>query len=174
MVAQEIEGADFCQHSTFCLIQRNASQQIPQAGEEFFAVLSHHLGGLVTMKALDIVQSQPDGAVLFDLAQDIRANDTNRPELHPVPLAILDQSGRGIKSHRLVVEQRAVKFGRAVNFEPAARVGEQGEADRVTFGEPVERERTQRIHDLFLNLGCHPFDGHIPAQFLHHLPHSLR
>ena len=50
---------------------------------------------------------------------------------------VLHQLRRSVKAHGLGVEQRRQKAGRLVALEPAAGVGQQGEAVGVAFGEAV-------------------------------------
>ncbi len=52
-------------------------------------------------------------------------------------LRIADQLGRGVKPHRLAVDQGRRERRRVVVFQPGRNVHQQGETGRVGLGEPV-------------------------------------
>jgi hypothetical protein len=60
-----------------------------------------------------------------------------------------------------------------VAFEPRARVGDQGEAGRVRFGEAIERERRDRLHDAVLHFTRDAVLRHAGAQSAFDIEHSL-
>ena len=43
-------------------------------------------------------------------------------------LGVTNQRGIAVKAHRLIVEQGAIKFRGAMHFQPATRIGDQGES----------------------------------------------
>ena len=66
----------------------------------------------------------------------------------PVPLGVVDQRLRRIEPHRLGVEQRRAERGRVVELEPARRIDQQREADRVALGEPERGECPYLVVDV--------------------------
>src|SRR6266545_2792698 len=61
-----------------------------------------------------------------------------------------------IEPHRLVVEERRVERRRMMDAQVRARVGEQREAARVALRKAVERERGDRVNDLFRGVAVNP------------------
>ncbi len=74
------------------------------------------------------------------MAQTQSERRAHRAEFHAMPLAVFDQGGRGIKSHRLVVQQAGKKFRRAMRFQIRRGIGQVREADGVRFGKTIEGE----------------------------------
>ena len=66
-----------------------------------------------------------------------------------MPPRILDQRRRAVETHRLVVEQRRIKGGRAVHLEPGRGVRDQREGNRMAFGKTVKRKRGEGLQDVF-------------------------
>ena len=93
------------------------------------------------------MKPEPDGAVLLDAAQPVGLLHVDRMEPHAAALRVLDERGRVVEPHRLVVEERRVERRRVVHLEIRARVGEQREAGGVRLGKAVERERRDRRDD---------------------------
>ena len=50
---------------------------------------------------------------------------------------IADNLGRGVKPHRLGIEQRAGKNSRMVAFDPGTGIDQKRKTGRMTFGKPV-------------------------------------
>src|SRR5580692_3652349 len=63
-------------------------------------------------------------------------------------LRIVDQLRRGVKAHRLAVDERRREFGWVMAFEPGGDIREQGEAGGVRFGEAVLAEALDLLVDL--------------------------
>jgi hypothetical protein len=83
----------------------------------------------------------------------------NRREPHAAPLGILDQRGRRVKPHRLVVEHRRVERGWIVRLQIRARIDEQRKACRMRLGKPIQRKRGDRADDFLRYLFSNPLAG---------------
>src|SRR5215217_1815521 len=90
-----------------------------------------------------------------------------------VPAGVLDERGRRVETHRLAIEQRAEKLRRAVDFEPRARIREDGERDSVALGKAVEREGAAGEDDALDRLLGYAFFLHAPAQAGGDFGHAL-
>src|SRR5712691_9313267 len=82
-------------------------------------------------QSVDVHEAKPYAAVFLDGTEPIRLLHVDWMEAHATPLRILDERGRVIEPHRLVIEQRRVERGRVVHLEIRARVGEERKAGRV-------------------------------------------
>src|SRR5690625_5383026 len=78
---------------------------------------------------------------------DPRERDVGSAHLDTVPPRIGDERLRRVEAHRLRAQQPREKRTRIVQPQPGARVHDQGEADRVTLGEPEVRERLDLLVD---------------------------
>ncbi len=70
-------------------------------------------------------------------------------ELHAVPLGIHDERARGVKAHRLRIEQRSHENFRVMFFEVAARVSDDRETRGVALGKSVRSEADNGLVNLF-------------------------
>ena len=88
-------------------------------------------------------------------------------------LGILNQDGRGIEAHGLVVEHGAGEGGQVVALQPGAGIGQQGETGGVRFGETVERKGSDGADDIVLRLTGDAVACHAGAQFHFDIGHTL-
>ena len=86
---------------------------------------------------------------------------------------LLNERGRGIETHGLVVEQAGVEFGGAMHLQVTARVGKEPETDRVRLGEAVEGERPYHFYNALDRRLAHAAFLESPAQFHLDLAHPL-
>ena len=122
---------------------------------------------------MDIAQSKPDAAIALHRAVPVRHLHVDGMEPHAAALGVLDERGRVIEPHRLVVEERGVEGRRIVDLQIRARVGEQCEAGGVRFGKAVQRERRDRRDDLLRRLAGNPLRRHALAQLDLNLLHPF-
>ncbi len=80
-------------------------------------------------------------------------------------LRILDDGGRVVEAHGLVVEQRRGERRQVMDLEIRARIRQQREAGGVRFGEAVERERRDLLDDVLLRLRRDAVARHALPQF---------
>ena len=97
----------------------------------------------------------------------------HRQDAQAVALGILDQDGRGIEAHGLVVQHGAGEGGQVVALQIGAGVGQQGETGGVRFGESVEREGGDGADDIVLRLAGDAIARHAGAQFHFDIGHAL-
>jgi hypothetical protein len=69
-----------------------------------------------------------------------------------VALCVLNQSGRRVETHGLIVQDRGSESGQVAAFQIRAGVGDQGKARGVRFGKTVQRERGDGFDDAVLLL----------------------
>ncbi len=111
-------------------------------------------------QASDEPEAEADGAggrmgiarAVLPAASDARVLDVHRPDLDAVALGVLDQGRRMVEAHGPGVQQPEIEGGGVVGLELGAGVGDQGEARGVRFGEAVEGEGGDALHDLLLAL----------------------
>ena len=100
----------------------------------------------------------------FNRAFPIRSRHIDRQHLQSMPLRILDNRERLIKTHRLVVERGCGKRRQVMTFEIGAGVSNQRKAGGVWFGKAVERERSDWLYDLVLCLRADAIACHALSQ----------
>src|SRR5690242_10334291 len=88
-------------------------------------------------------------------------------------LCVFYQCRRMIKTHWLIVEQRASKRRQVIRAQIGARVGEQGEARRMRLREPEHGEGCDRFYDLVLRLPGNVIVFHSGSQLAFDLLHTL-
>ena len=96
----------------------------------------------------------PRPPVLLPGALPLRMIHIDRAHLDAVPFGVLDQRRGVVEAHRPGVQQAGGEGGRVVAAQPGRGVGDEREARGVRFGEAVERERGDRLHDLILRLAA--------------------
>ena len=96
---------------------------------------------------------------------------TYRQHFHSVPGCVFDNGRRGVKTHRLVVEQTRVKLGRAMDFQIGAAISQNGKTNRVRLGETIKSKRTNGLDNFVDHLGrnflCHHRGSEFKTDFLH-------
>src|SRR5436190_2294243 len=88
----------------------------------------------------------------FQRAKPIRSGNVNRVDLQSMPLSVFNYRSRVIETHWLIVQQRSGERREIMALQMSARVGDQREARGVRFGETIQRERSDRLHDFVLSL----------------------
>src|SRR5262245_45631973 len=105
------------------------------------------------IQALHYAEAEADGIVGFDGAAPVRTQGANGAETNAAAASILDEGGRRIETHGLIVEEAGVELRGAMDFEPGTSVGEESEADGVGFGKAVQGEGTDRFEDVVGGFG---------------------
>src|SRR4051794_37307248 len=120
----------------------------------------------LSVQTLDHSKAQPDLIAGYDMTVPAGLAGAHGKEFHPMSLAILDQRGGGVKTHRLIVQETGKKFRSAMGLEISRRIGQMSEADRVRFREAIQREGTDSGADLIDGFLLMTLAGHGFAQFL--------
>ncbi len=119
----------------------------------------------------------PNRAIRLDPTVPVRHLHVDRRKPHAAPLRILDERGRVIEPHRLIVEERRVERRRKMRLQIRARIHDERETGGVRLGKSVERKRRDRQHDLVGRRARDPVLRHALAQprldLLHPLDRSL-
>ena len=147
----------FCErHAPFEIVQRLEWPTLPLFKELFSVFL--------TQSVYD-AKSETHRVVIDDCAMPIGLQHANRFHVYTVPLRVLHNRCRSVKTHRLIVQQAGVKFRCAMHFEIGAAVSQNREADRMRFGKAVKRKRRNRLNDIFDLVGRDAFAFHGGAEF---------
>ena len=123
--------------------------------------------GRLLAQSFDVIQAQanaPLAVFFFDGAEPVRARDIDRIEVQAVALSVLDQGGRRVEAHGLIVQDRGGECGQVAALQICAGIGDQGEARGVRFGKTVERERSDGLNDGVLLLAGDAVARHARAQ----------
>ena len=142
---QMIQRAYLRQHDQLIPPQRgHAPHQVIHRDKIAASAHRHNFLGRFFAQSAHITQSHPQNrlarAARLQGAQPIGAQNIDRPDLQPVPLGIFHQRGRGIKSHRLIVEQRRGEGRQVMALQISAGISQQRKAGGMRFGKSVERE----------------------------------
>jgi hypothetical protein len=168
LTADPVQSAHSGQPGEFVLAQlRNAPHQVVDAGERTFLPGAQHGQGGLLAQPLHVAQAHADRAhpgLSFHRAAPVRTGHIDGPHLQPVPLGVLDDGGRMVEPHGLVVQQRGNEGRRIVAFQIGARISQQGETGRVRFRETVQGEGGDGLHDAVLSLPRNPVALHSGAQ----------
>ena len=97
----------------------------------------------------------------------------NRPHAQAVALRILDEHGRRVKTHRLIVEQRASEGCQIMHLQIGRGIGDQRKAGRVRLRESIHGERRDALHDVVLRLGTDAVAGHASTQAAFQVLHAF-
>ena len=124
-------------------------------------------------QAGDIPQTEAHAAIGLNRAVPLRSFHVDRREMDAVPLRVLDQRGRVIEPHGLVVEQRREERRRIVDLQIGACIRQQRETGGVRFRKSIKRKGRDRRDDLLGSVGRNPLARHSLAQLLLDHPHSL-
>lgn len=100
--------------------------------------------------------------------------DIHRPHLDAVLPGVGDELGRGIKTHRLAVEEAGREGGWVVAFDPSGGVDQKRKAGRVRFGETVFSEAADLVEETFGKLGLVTVSRHAVEQLLAEAVHHAR
>ena len=172
----KIQRSDFRQRRQFGFLQaRHAQLQIVDGTKRPQRTLAHNFPGNLFTQAFDVTHSQTQRealAVFFEMAGPIRACHVDGPDFQPVPLRVLDDRGRMIKTHGLVIQKRRGKRRQIAALQIRAGISQQGEARRVRFREAVQRKGDDRLHDFLLRLRIDPIALHAPPEFYLHIFHA--
>src|SRR5262245_32136823 len=90
-------------------------------------------------QSLGVAQSESQ-VLALDGAFEIGARDIDREHAQSMALCVLDEDGRRVKAHRLVVQHRAGELGEVVALQICAGISDQREAGGVRFWKSVESE----------------------------------
>ena len=137
-------------------------------------------------QTVDLSQAKPQGEAIVEAALllwggrlhpfqstiPLRMVHIRRQHPHPVFRRIAHDLRRGVKAHRLRVEQRTAKGGREMAFEPARHIDEVRKACRVAFGKAIFTKAANLVETALRELAVvaavdHAFDHHV-LQFVHH------
>src|SRR5437899_7543341 len=100
-------------------------------------------------------KAKPERVVVHNHAAPIGFHDTDRLDLHAVPLRVFDDRCRRIKTHRLIVEQTGVKLRRAMHFQIRAAISKNCKTDSERIRKYVTLKRTDRLNN---NVDIVPYD----------------
>src|SRR5690606_23914609 len=118
----------------------------------------HQPVSIVLAEAADHAHAQADAvfavAVVFQGAVPVAVAHVYRPGFDAVAASVLQDLVGAVEAHGPAVDQGAGEGGWFVAFEPAAGVGEQGEAGGVGFGEAVVAEALDLLEDALGKFLC--------------------
>ena len=127
----------------------------------------------VLTDAAELVETEAEDGVVDNGGGDLGVDDAGGKDAEAVLFGVADEGGAGVEAHGLAVEEGGVELGGAVDFEPDAGVGDEGEADGVTFWEAVEGEGADAFDDAVLDGGIDLFAGHGGAEFVEGFGHAF-
>ena len=129
------------------------------------------------MNAFDLMQTEADGTNRRITSADLRkyrhhrrfpiaVQHIHRQYRHPMPLRILHQLRRGIKTHRLGIEQARQKGGRMMALEPRRHIDQQGKAGRVRLRKAIVTKALDLAIERLSKFGRVTTLGHAAQQAL--------
>jgi hypothetical protein len=116
MLSKTIERSEFGQCAQFVFRKRHPPLEIVHRLELSIFALPHEFFGVFLPQSVRDAKSQTHCVVIDNCAAPIGLQNANRFDLQPVSLGIFHDRRRGIKAHRLIIEQTRVKFWRPMHF----------------------------------------------------------
>src|SRR2546421_2210383 len=110
MFGKTIERAQFSQGTQFVLCERNTSFEIVQRFEPDIFSFSLDFFSVFLAQSVYDAKSETNRIVVENRAMPIGLLHANRQNFYTVSLRILHNRCRGVKAHRLIVNEACVKF----------------------------------------------------------------
>ena len=155
-------------------IEARTAGQIGDAGEgtAFVACRDQARGGGLA-HALDLAQAEAQGEMgarfgRLQRAVPVGMIDVGRSHLDAVLARIADQLRRGVKPHRLGIEDRGGEDVRVVVLQPAGDIDDQGETGGMAFRETVFAKALELFETALCEIGLIAFRDHALHQLLTH------
>src|SRR5206468_2201553 len=95
-----------------------------------------------------------------------RPSDAWTTDLDAVPPGVRHERLRRVETHRLSPDERGEERGGVVQPQPAARVDQKGEADRMALGESEIGERLDLVVNLVGEVARYPVGRHAGVQLV--------
>ena len=140
MFGETIERAQFRERAQFFFRERNPPLEILERFKLAIVPRAFNFFAVFLTQSVHHAKTKPERVVVHNHAAPIGFHDTDRLDLHAVPLRVFDDRRRRVKTHRLIVEQTGVKLGRAMHFQIRAAISQNCKTDRVRFRKSVKRK----------------------------------
>jgi hypothetical protein len=116
MLSETIERSEFGQCAQFVFRKRHPPLEIVHRLELSIFALPHEFFGVFLPQSVHYAKPQTHCVVIDNCAAPIGLQNANRFNLQPVSLRIFHNRCRGVKAHRLIIEQTHVKLWRPMHF----------------------------------------------------------
>src|SRR5437762_12780768 len=90
-----------------------------------------------------------------------------------MPLSVLNNRERLIKTHRLIIECGRGERRQVVTFEISAGISDQSKTGRVRFRKAIEGKRSYGLNNFILRLSRNSLLRHAAPQFYFNVAHAL-
>lgn len=159
VAAEPAQGIGFGERGAGALVEIGAPAQVLDVAERHPGTGRDHAFRRLARQRADFPEAKADrrlrglgpapGIDRFKARLDRAVAHVHRMHRDAVPPRVLHDLRRRVEAQRLRVQQRAGESRRLVALEPAACVGEQGEAGGVRLREAVAAEALHLLEDLF-------------------------